>query len=44
MSELFTNFVRRLGNPQISGLILAMILAVGGIAFLAKPSPPTLQH
>ncbi|MBF8271427.1 MAG: AI-2E family transporter [Magnetococcales bacterium] len=42
MSELFTNFVRRLGNPQISGLILAMILAVGGIAFFGKALAPYL--
>ncbi|MBF0109689.1 MAG: AI-2E family transporter [Magnetococcales bacterium] len=42
MSELFSSILKRLGNPQISGLILAMVLAVGGILFFGKALAPYL--
>lgn len=42
MSELFSHVIQRLGNPQISGLILAMVLAVGGVAFFGKALAPYL--
>ncbi|MBF0414847.1 MAG: AI-2E family transporter [Magnetococcales bacterium] len=42
MSELFDTIVHRLGNPQISGLILAMLLAVGGVSFFGQSLAPYL--
>ncbi|MEO5328387.1 MAG: AI-2E family transporter [Magnetococcus sp. THC-1_WYH] len=42
MSRLLSTITRRLGNPQITGLILAMVLAGGGIAFFGKSLAPYL--
>ncbi|MBF0148046.1 MAG: AI-2E family transporter [Magnetococcales bacterium] len=43
MSEFFSSILRRLGNPQISGLILAMVVAAGGIIFFGKALAPYLS-